>query len=661
MTAIVSLPKLWVTATLGDVCEIERGVTFPSEAQTSHPSEGSIACLRTSNVQGQVNWKNLIYIPRSYVQNENKLVRQNDILISIANSKELVGKVSFVDEVKVEAAFGGFISVIRATELIDPYYLYSFLRAKGTQEKLRSVSNQTTNIANLTAKEIAQLFVPLPPLPEQRRIADILHQADMLRQWREEANERAKELEKALFYEMFGNPISNPLGWPRKPFEKICDSHLGKMLDKKQQTGKHIRPYLRNINVQWGYIDLFELVSMDFDEEDRRKFRLKKGDILICEGGEVGRAAIWEDQIEECYFQKALHRARPYEGKATSEYVMYLLWALAENNGFQGIASPMTIPHLTGEKLKALEIPVAPFPLQQEFARRIKQFRDTNALQKHSTEKLNDLFLSTSVQAFTGELTGLWREKHKEELQSAAVERDKKLGLRGEVATMRAAVEGRLTPEEEKRFREMTALIAEKMASLQPNIAKNLVTIDTFSEIAKLITSRMINQDTMILNMQKTLLGFSQGMQTALAQMSPAFNTTGSLTDALLRSAEAFRDAFAGSLANIAAEIARREKEQADVELTEKQKRIFDLLQEEEGYFSAKNISQKHNLQQQDVIAVLTLFEALGLVVRVDIPDEANSTPTFPVFETAYRNSRSSDDSRSDDLDALERNIGLAT
>ena len=99
--AITTLPKLWTLVTLGDVCEIERGVTFPSDAQTIQPLEGNIACLRTSNVQEQVDWGNLIYIPRSYIQNEKKLVRNNDILISIANSKELVGKVSFVDEVNL--------------------------------------------------------------------------------------------------------------------------------------------------------------------------------------------------------------------------------------------------------------------------------------------------------------------------------------------------------------------------------------------------------------------------------------------------------------------------------------------------------------------------------------------------------------------------------
>jgi type I restriction enzyme S subunit len=127
---IKPFPSSWLMANLGDICEIERGVTFPSDAQINEPSEKHVACLRTTNVQEHVDWNNLIYIPRSYAKNEKKHVQQGDILISIANSKELVGKVAFVDKVEVESVFGGFISIIRATEFIDPYYLYSFLRAK---------------------------------------------------------------------------------------------------------------------------------------------------------------------------------------------------------------------------------------------------------------------------------------------------------------------------------------------------------------------------------------------------------------------------------------------------------------------------------------------------------------------------------------------------
>jgi len=83
-----------------------------------------------------------------------------------------------------------------------------------------------------------------------------------------------------------------------RPFGEVCDTRLGKLLDQKQQTGEHPRRYLRKANVQWFRFDLAEVFEMDFDARSRSILRLKSGDLLICEGGEPGRAAIWKDEIE---------------------------------------------------------------------------------------------------------------------------------------------------------------------------------------------------------------------------------------------------------------------------------------------------------------------------------------------------------------------------
>src|SRR6185436_1585821 len=129
---------------------------------------------------------------------------------------------------------------------------------------------------------------------------------------------------------------------------------LGKMLDQKQQTGELRRPYLRNANVQWFRFDLRDVLQMDFDDDDRRILRLQPGDLLICEGGEPGRAAVWQGEIEECYFQKALHRARPNRRLATSDYLAWMFWFLVQRGLLSGVTSA-TIAHLTGEKLAVLQ------------------------------------------------------------------------------------------------------------------------------------------------------------------------------------------------------------------------------------------------------------------------------------------------------------------
>ena len=203
---------------------------------------------------------------------------------------------------------------------------------------------------------------------------------------------------------MFGDLIKNTKGWPQAYFGDICESRLGKMLDSKKQIGNHKRKYLRNANLKWDYIDLTDLLEMDFDEKDRKTFSLNYGDLLICEGGEVGRAAIWRNDLPECYFQKALHRIRPKPKMATSEFLLHLMWFLSRNGGFRDHATSATIAHLTGVKLKEMIIPLPPLGLQQMFSNYYFEIKSIKEKFSILIKSSLDLFASTSQRAFRGEL-----------------------------------------------------------------------------------------------------------------------------------------------------------------------------------------------------------------------------------------------------------------
>ena len=125
-----------------------------------------------------------------------------------------------------------------------------------------------------------------------------------------------------------------PYGWRNAKLGEICEIQLGKMLSPVSKRG--IRPiaYLRNANVQWNRFDLRDIATMDFDEKEERKFLLRRGDLLVCEGGEPGRAAVWNGEIERCCYQKALHRLRPANGEVDPHFLMYRLWLGAFANEF---------------------------------------------------------------------------------------------------------------------------------------------------------------------------------------------------------------------------------------------------------------------------------------------------------------------------------------
>ena len=184
----------------------------------------------------------------------------------------------------------------------------------------------------------------------------------------------SEELVKSRFIEMFGDVITNSKGWKQYIFSEIATSRLGKMLDAKQQTGESSFPYLANFNVQWFRFDLTSLNQMDFDEEDQVEFELKEGDLLVCEGGEIGRCAVWHNEMQPCYFQKALHRVRCNAELINPNYMAWWFKYNCDHNGFAAIeGAKATIAHLPGAKLKLLRVTTPPIELQNEFAAFIEQ------------------------------------------------------------------------------------------------------------------------------------------------------------------------------------------------------------------------------------------------------------------------------------------------
>jgi type I restriction enzyme, S subunit len=164
------LPDAWAWVALGEVIDIVRGITFPATQKTREAAPGRIACLRTSNVQQYIEWDDLLFVDRSFMGREDQLIQHHDIVMSMANSRELVGKVALIDQIPhAEATFGGFLGVLRPRK-IDPRYAMVVLRTPYARSLLIDSSSQTTNIANVSLAKLRPLPFPLPSEAEQSRI-----------------------------------------------------------------------------------------------------------------------------------------------------------------------------------------------------------------------------------------------------------------------------------------------------------------------------------------------------------------------------------------------------------------------------------------------------------------------------------------------------------
>lgn len=185
------VPENWVWVRLGAVCGFERGITFPSSAKQNERDDENIPCLRTANVQDELELNDLIYVNKKYYKNNiDKLIRENDIIMSTANSRELVGKTSFVYKVEYPMIFGGFVMALRANKLLSKFLFY-YLRLEFLLGRFRGESTQTTNIANISSSVLGEYTFPLPPLSEQQRIVERIEE---LFAKLDEAKERLQEV-----------------------------------------------------------------------------------------------------------------------------------------------------------------------------------------------------------------------------------------------------------------------------------------------------------------------------------------------------------------------------------------------------------------------------------------------------------------------------------
>ena len=254
----------------------------------------------------------------------------------------------------------------------------------------------------LGTKDLMNAEIPVPTIEQQKKIAEKFKKLEQLISLRKQQLAKLDELVKARFVEMFGNIIRNDKSWPIHNFSDIASSRLGKMLDAKQQTGKYSYPYLANFNVQWFNFNVDNLNQMDFNEAEQKEFELRDGDLLVCEGGEIGRCAVWHNEIQPCFFQKALHRVRCNRQLVQPDYLAWWFKYNCNHGGFAEIAgAKATIAHLPGIKLKQLQVALPPLSLQNEFAAFVERVDQQKQTVQQRLEKL-ELMKTALMQEYFG-------------------------------------------------------------------------------------------------------------------------------------------------------------------------------------------------------------------------------------------------------------------
>lgn len=265
---------------------------------------------------------------------------------------------------------------------------------------LKSVKIPNTGY-NRHFKWLKEAKIYYPNSEEQSKIVSILDGISSVIEHRQQQLQKLDELVKVRFVELFGDVIRNSKSWEIRVLADIASSRLGKMLDTKQQTGECSYPYLANFNVQWFRFNTENLNQMDFNEEDRIEFELQNGDLLVCEGGEIGRCAVWHNEIQPCFFQKALHRVRCNRQIVHPDYLGWWFKYNCDHDGFAAIAgAKATIAHLPGVKLKQLRVAIPPLELQEQFAEFVNQTDKSKVAVQKALDEAQLLFDSLMQKYF---------------------------------------------------------------------------------------------------------------------------------------------------------------------------------------------------------------------------------------------------------------------
>jgi len=311
-------------------------------------------------------------------------------------------------------------------QMLDEHYGIWSLYGGIAAEFITSLSQGAT-VAHFNMADIANIPLLLPPLEEQAAIASFLDREtakiDALITKKERLIELLQEKRTAIISHAVTKgldltvPLKDsgvewlgeiPAHWDVAPVYARYSVQLGKMLNQEAVRGVASAPYLRNANIQWDRFDLTDLLEMDFDSSERRKYALIPGDLLVCEGGEVGRTAIWQGELTECYFQKTVHRLRSLRNTEEGRFFFYVLYTAAKRGVFVADGSKNTIAHLTAEKLKKHRFAFPPYQEQQAIAsfldRETAKIDALIAKIREGIEKLKEYRTALISSAVTGKI-----------------------------------------------------------------------------------------------------------------------------------------------------------------------------------------------------------------------------------------------------------------
>ncbi|QTA91838.1 restriction endonuclease subunit S [Desulfonema magnum] len=356
---------------------------FKERSQKGYPQEPLLAATQTKGVVPKEMYENRTVVAVNDLQNL-KLVEKGDFVISLR---------SFQGGIEI-AHYRGIISpaytIMIPKKMVDGQYFKFLFKSKGLIENLNIYVTGIRQGQNIDYSKFRNSIMPLPPVSEQKVIADFLNrkteQANTFIEKQTRVIELLEEQKKAIINKAVTKGLNPdapmkdsgvewlgeiPAHWEVRKLKFIGKIVLGKMLCSNDLGGYHYKHYLKSKNIGWINVIATNIDKMWFSNHELKLYKVEKGDLLLSEGGEVGKTCIWENEIEECYIQNSVHKVT-IDKNNYNKFYLYYFYSIGHTGVFKAIVNQVSIAHLTREKLKEIECIVPTKEEQQQIVTHIE-------------------------------------------------------------------------------------------------------------------------------------------------------------------------------------------------------------------------------------------------------------------------------------------------
>lgn len=379
------------------------------------PDAGGLPITRIETISdGTINPGKVGFAGLEYPESSRWILRSGDILFSHINSFEHVGKCAVYRGEPEELVHGMNLLCFRPDQgRITSEYAKHLLRSKRFRIQLERFINKAVNQASVSIGNLSSIPVELPPLEEQGRIAAILDQAEELRAKRRAAIALLDQLPQAIFLDMFGDPATNPMGWPIRCVGDLLESANYGTSGKAGGVGKW--PILRMGNLTTeGHLDLSELKYIDLSPAEVPKYTVEKGDVLFNRTNSsdlVGKTALYNLDQRMAY-AGYLVRLRVAEPVAPEFLAVFMNLAYTKKV-LRGMAKSIVgMANINAKEVQTITLPVPDVSLQHEFASRVKGINRTKVIHQSALVELEALFSSLQSKAFEGDMHSTKELRH---------------------------------------------------------------------------------------------------------------------------------------------------------------------------------------------------------------------------------------------------------